>query len=262
MTAKPFIGINLDCRFDRFSRRDFCAPQLPRWLDCIAQGGGIPLPVPPLSDLEDLNGILEVLDGFVFAGQNDSNSCLAMESGNDFSEFWEVRMLALIAERQLPLLSLGRGMQLLNLALGGTLEQEPTRHSRPGFTHVPRRPLSTLPGSLIAQISEARPVPVGSVHDSCVAELAAGLKATAWTDDGMIEAVENESSDWFAIGVQFVPEADALDDTDVRLFSALVQEAMAARTESAGGMVMPRHRPSTFQSFAEFAEPTPPWMPR
>jgi len=257
MAAKPFIGVNFDGPCDRFSQCTFSAPQLPRWLDCVNQCGGIPLLIPPLRDLDDLSAILDILDGFIFAGHTTSKSRVAMESGKDLAEYWEARMLGLIVERRLPFLGLGRGMQLLNLALGGRLANGPAGRSSPGSAHVPRRPLSTQPDSLMAAIFDAHAIPVGGVQDSTIAQVAVGLRATAWTDDGVVEAVESESSDWFAVGVQFLPEADPLDDTDLRLFAALIDEAVAARDRSVADVQAPRERAPSVQPFAAFAEPMP-----
>jgi len=257
MAAKPFIGVNFDGPCDRFSQGTLSAPQLPRWLDCINQCGGIPLLVPSLRDLDDVSAILDILDGFVFAGQTTSKTGVAMESRKDLTERWEARMLGLIAEHRLPFLGLGRGMQLLNLALGGRLANGPVGRSSPGSAHVPRRPLSTQPDSLMAAIFDAHAVPVSSVHESTIAQVAVGLRATAWTDDGLVEAVESESGDWFAVGVQFLPEADSLEDTDLRLFGALVDEAVAARDRSAAEASAPRELAPSVQPFAAFAEPLP-----
>jgi putative glutamine amidotransferase len=256
MHAKPFIGVSFQWTVDRFSQCVSCTPQLPRWLDCVSHNGGIPLLIPPLSEDDELIQIINNVSAFVFAGPIDSVSQGDLHYDRDATGRWEVRLLRLIAESRLPYLGLGTGMHLLNAALGGCLAECPSRQPGHAYGHNPRHKLSTRPGSLMAQIFKSHTVPVGGLRGRVVSELAVGLHATAWTDDRFIEAVESESDDWFAMGVQFLPETDLRGNTDMQLFAALVDEALAADERHATDVPGVKQHSVAIQPFAEFAEPT------
>ena len=124
-----------------------------------------------------------------------------------------------------PIFGVGRGMQVLNVALGGTLWREVPAH--PGAdtagdaVHTPavfgRHSIETVPGSRIAAVLGREPT-VNSCHHQAVKTLGTGLCATASASDGVIEAIEHESLPVF--GVQWHPERD---EADPRLFEAFVK---------------------------------------
>jgi putative glutamine amidotransferase len=233
MHAKPLIGVNVDCLPSRLPRRGFSDPLLPRWLDGVARGGGIPILIPPMRDTADVDRVLAILDGFVWAADMPPGS--RQDEQTDSVLVPEIELVRRIATRHLAFLGIGAGMQLLNVALGGTLVSlaERTGGRAPHVhAHHPRHTLGTSRGSVMERVFGSRTDPVDSTHTMAVDELAVGLRATAWSDDGVIEAVENETREWFALGIQFLPDADLLRGTDVRLFAALVEEANAARARN------------------------------
>jgi putative glutamine amidotransferase len=114
-----------------------------------------------------------------------------------------------------PLLAICRGHQLLNVALGGTLyvdlpQQRPggVKHNRPDRKDRPVHKVALTPGSLLHKITGQRTLAVNSTHHQAVARVAAGLRATAVSPDGIVEALElAHPGAWpFVLGVQFHPE--------------------------------------------------------
>src|SRR5581483_2895399 len=155
------------------------------------------------------------------------------------SSSWRSR--AALARRTLPMLCICRGMQLLNVALGGDLVQhipdhfgERVLHRRPERLPV-THPVRLEPESRLAHLLGATELVVRSFHHQAVGRLGAGLRAVAWSPDGVVEAVESERHP-FVVAVQWHPELDALGDAGpLRLFEALVARSRdyAARRSTA-----------------------------
>lgn len=136
----------------------------------------------------------------------------------------------------MPVLGLCRGMQVLNVAAGGTLLQHVPGHTAPGVLEDPgarRRPAHAVrvrPGSRMHRILGARRVQVNSIHHQALDRVASGFVVTALAEDGVVEAFERTAMPWQR-GVQFHPED--LRHTDPRfglLFESLVDEARAHRS--------------------------------
>ncbi|WP_374195703.1 gamma-glutamyl-gamma-aminobutyrate hydrolase family protein, partial [Streptomyces sp. MBT53] len=127
------------------------------------------------------------------------------------------------ARAGLPLLGICRGMQLLNVAVGGTLVQHIDGHAKtPGV--FGRHPVKPVPGTLYATaVPEETSVP--TFHHQAVDRLGAGLVVSAWAEDGTVEAVELPSADW-VLGVQWHPEMGE----DLRVMRALVAASAVATT--------------------------------
>jgi len=228
MYAKPFIGVSADCPSDRLDRAGFHDPLLPRWLDCISKAGGVPIIIPRLEDEIDQLLVLEHLQGFVLAGQRDLVlRCDGLPTtGTDIG--FDSTLVRLIADRRVPFLGIGVGVQVLNVALGGTLfeivgSQRGMYHAYP---HNPRHTLVTKPGSLMERVYGDETSLVNSPHHVAIDELAVGFVETACCRDGVVEAIENETDDWFAIGIQFCPEPGIYATPDLRIFEELVEEAI------------------------------------
>jgi putative glutamine amidotransferase len=140
------------------------------------------------------------------------------------------RMLAAeIVERRMPVLGIGTGMQLLNVAGGGNL-----------FLHIPEDLPDALPhkdsqdvahrhslvvesDSLIGRVYGEGEIRVTSRHHMAIDEVAAGFRVTARCQDGVVEAIESEMIDWFAIGTQFHPECSQASALDVRIFEEFIE---------------------------------------
>jgi putative glutamine amidotransferase len=228
--SSPLIGISSYVERTRFGVWDIPAAVLSRgYLDGVVHAGGMPVLLPPVGAWEP--GHLSKLDGLVIAGGADIDpSCYGAERrtvtgpprpDRDDSER---RLVELAFELGLPLLGVCRGMQLLNVFLGGTLHQHLPEEVG-NHDHLPmpgtfgRVPVKIADGSRLAGILGEQ-VEVHCHHHQSLDRLGDGLVPVGWADDGTVEAVELPGR--FALGVQWHPEEDGLDR---RLFEALVGEA-------------------------------------
>lgn len=238
---RPRIGIT--CRYQlRTVTSDLQAPDISvdaRFADLILAAGGMPAFIPPTEDAAALSEFINDLDAIILSGGPDvppvrygheahpATSC--MHPRRECSDF---RAIQLAEERGLPLLAICLGIQEWNVARGGTLHQhvpdlrlQPTIAHRdgPGFAlHCVR----LAAGSLIESIVRTNPLPVNSSHHQCLDQLGAHLVATAWAEDGIVEAVQDPRHK-FALGIQWHPEDMPDDPIQRRIFQALVA---AART--------------------------------
>jgi len=204
------------------------AALVPRvYLDAVAAAGGTPLLLPPVGTDPS---VLEILDGLVIAGGCDVDPAsyaatphpetVDTRPGRDDHETVLIRAAL---DQDLPLLAICRGLQMLNVALGGTLHQ----HLPEIVAHDEHRPQSAVfgttevkiePGTLTARILGDSAT--GSCyHHQALDVIAPALKVTARAGDGTVEAAEVEGKD-FALGVQWHPEETP---EDLRLFTALIR---------------------------------------
>jgi putative glutamine amidotransferase len=204
------------------------------YVRAVEQAGGRPLVVPP-SD-EALHETLAVLDGLVFSGGGDVDPDAYDAEAHDETrgvnakrDEAEIALLRAALERDLPVLAVCRGSQVLNVALGGDLVQhlpELVGHDR--HLHTPGEfgdhDVRVAPETRVGAILGER-APVKSHHHQAFGRLGSGLHEAAWADDGTIEAIEDPSRR-FAVGVLWHPE----EGEDLALFRALVDEARRYRT--------------------------------
>jgi putative glutamine amidotransferase len=124
----------------------------------------------------------------------------------------ELALVAAAREQGLPVLGVCRGLQLVNVAMGGTLWQDlpterpgPIDHDPGGARDACTHDVRFAPGSRVARALATERCAVNSLHHQAVRDLAPGLVATAWTDDGLVEAVEGTDGPWL-LAVQWHPE--------------------------------------------------------
>ena len=149
----------------------------------------------------------------------------------------EPALLRCAIEQGKPVLGICRGMQLINVVLGGTLTQhmEDTIDQRPhraDDSTYGRHRLLTVPGTRVAAMCDAADV-VYSHHHMAVDELAPGLIVSARAEDGVIEGIELADDGAFCVGVLWHPDA-AHDSTGATVFAALVEAARQSREERQG----------------------------
>jgi len=170
---------------------------------------------------EDLKQLSQDLDGFLFTGGPDVHPFLFGEEtqahcGNvsPARDQMEISLLPMVMELQKPILGICRGIQVLNIALGGNIWQDipsqvtrdfPLAHSQPFSYDMPCHTVALTEGSLLARISESSSIKVNSMHHQAVKDLAPGLIASAYSTDYLIEALEMPDYPFF-IGVQWHPE--------------------------------------------------------
>ncbi|WP_433759639.1 gamma-glutamyl-gamma-aminobutyrate hydrolase family protein [Nocardia sp. CA-135398] len=234
---RPVIGLPTYLEQTRFGAWDVPSAVLPHnYLQLVERAGGIPVLLPPIGVARA--ELVDRLDGLVLTGGADVDPARygappdaalgPLRADRDDSEF---ELFALARTAGLPVLAICRGLQLVNVAFGGTLIQHlpdllghDDHSGTPGGFHPNR--VTTVPDSVVATIAGPE-LKVHCHHHQAVAILADGLVATAHASDGTIEAAEAADGP-FLVGVQWHPEADA---TDTRLMRALVEAAASYRKE-------------------------------
>jgi len=204
------------------------------YLRAVAAAGGAPSILSPLAPLSAVPSLLDGVDALLLSGGADIDpkhygaaphpKLGTVEPERDAFE------LALFAEaraRALPTLAICRGLQLANVAMGGTLWQdlpsERKPHPQSGARTDRVHPVTVQEGSRLRDILHTSTHQVNSFHHQAIRALAPGLAQVAWSPDGVIEGVEVFSGWWF-VGVQWHPEefwAEA-GSSDLALFEALV----------------------------------------
>src|SRR5215831_5146551 len=142
-------------------------------------------------------------------------------------------------EHDFPLLGVDHGLHFLNTALGGVIYQDVGREMPDALQHrhPPERGLrhaiAVVPGTRLADIYGDGEVVVNSEHRRAVQRVARGLRVSATALDGIIEAIEAENEDWFALGIQWHPASSTASGLDIQVFRGLV-DAARRRTELVG----------------------------
>ncbi|MCW2713968.1 MAG: Anthranilate synthase component 2/putative glutamine amidotransferase [Frankiales bacterium] len=226
---RPLIGITTYREQAQWGTWHVPAVLLPAsYADAVATAGGEPVLLPTGAVSPD---VVARLDGLVVAGGADIDPArygrpagphtTVVRPERDESE---LTVLAAALDRDLPLLAICRGMQLLNVALGGDLVQhlpdvETSGVHDPGPGLYQRREVRTEPGSELHRLLGPT-APVACHHHQALARVAAELTPVAWAEDGVVEAVE-AAGRRFCVGVQWHPE----EGRDHRLFAAHVAAA-------------------------------------
>ncbi len=245
VATKPVIGINCDFKGADRNKPGF-AYLAAGYYESIVAAGGIPIVLPPMRNAESIGRVLDRVDGFMMIGgadldpRNDGfmlhSSVRLMDRTRETSDRL---LIAEIAERRMPLLAIGAGMQLLNVQQGGNLFlhiKEDLPGAVPHFDpHDPnhRHTLEVESGSLVARVFGDGEIRVSSRHHMAIDEVAPGFRVTARCPDGVIEAIESEMMDWFAVGTQFHPECSAASALDVRIFEEFIECICAAQVQEA-----------------------------
>ena len=231
MAGRPVIGITTYREIARWGVWNCPAVLVPAdYVRHVSVAGAVPVLLPPLAgDVE----VLDRLDGVVLAGGADVDparygaprSPRTGPAAADRDEA-ELALLAAAVERDLPVLAVCRGLQLLTVLRGGTLVQH-LPDIVGSDVHVPSpgtygdNAVRVAPGSRLAGLVGTEAV-WACHHHQAVETLGDGLTATAWAEDGTVEAAELEGAR-FVVGVQGHPEVG----DDARLFAGLVDAARA-----------------------------------
>jgi putative glutamine amidotransferase len=216
------------------------------YLQAIEAAGGLPMVMPPL-ELEAVEPLLDRLSGICLSGGPDLDPAAYHERRHpqlgpvepNLDRF-ELELARRADARGLPILAVCRGAQALNVARGGTLHQHlpdragvtlDHRQVKPG--NVVTHGVTIAAGTKLARMMRRRRARVNSFHHQAVNRLGSGLRAVAWSSDGVIEGIEAPARD-FLIGVQWHVECLIDRPEHAALFSGLVTAA-AAFEAGAGG---------------------------
>ena len=205
------------------------------YTDALTAVGLLPVVLPPI----DPALAVEALDqaaGLVLTGGEDMDPALFGQPAHPATgepharrDAYELALARAAAERRLPTLAICRGIQLVNVAFGGTLVQDIPSQRPAKVPHDPGKQQRTErihhvtldPASRIARVVGEQSIETNSSHHQAVDRLAPSLRITGRTEDGIIEAVEPKDTAWWMIGVQWHPEelTATAEDWDRRLFS-------------------------------------------
>ena len=199
------------------------------YLTAVRRAGGEPLLVAPTDDEERLSEVLGRFDGLLMLGGGDvepgrygAAAAPEVRGVDPRQDAFELAALRAALALDLPVLAICRGLQLVNVAHGGSLHQHIEGH------RLLMHPVTVEPSSRLAGLTTPRPVG-HSVHHQSVDRLGAGLAVTARADDGTIEGIERP--DAWLVAVQWHPEDTAADDpAQQSLFDGFVRECARVRS--------------------------------
>ena len=235
-SRRPLIGLTLDAEpAGGWSKLPWYAVRQ-NYFEAVVAAGGLPVALPHEPELAD--DFVRRLDGLIVTGGAfDVDPALygaaetheTVTTKNRRTRFeWAVTEAALA--RDLPVLGICGGQQLLNVVMGGTLIQHiPDRlpnglaHEQPNPRTEPGHDVTVRPDSLLHAIAKSTQFPVNSAHHQAVDQPAPAMTVTATAADGIIEAIEDRSRR-FVLGVQWHPEY-GISDADRRIFAAFVEAA-------------------------------------
>ena len=241
MPGKPIIGISAYPKtYDAATGPTLLHTASRYYVESAERAGGIPV-VLPVVDPDDVPAMLDAVDGVVMTGGGDVQPSLyaatpAPETHNvdPRRDAFDIALLRCALDRDIPVLAICRGMQVANVALGGTLVQhvpavtglhhDDAKHGHEGVHRIKIEPDSHL----AAALGETE-LDVNSLHHQAVLEAAPGSRPVAWADDGTVEAFEVEGNRHL-VAVQWHPEL--LEDWPEQqgLFRQLVQAAAELRS--------------------------------
>ncbi len=206
----------------------------------VLKAGGIPFIIPPFYETDRLGELLDRLDGIIFSGGGDINPLLLGEepikelhSITPERDQQELLLARLAYDRQIPMLGICKGIQIINAALGGTLYQDihtqmegiRIKHNQDQDRRYPSHQVTISRGSILEKIFGTE-LAVNSFHHQACKSAAPGLKVTAMSSDGVIEAIESDEFKSI-MGVQWHPETYILRNSTEMLpiFEWLISES-------------------------------------
>jgi putative glutamine amidotransferase len=189
------------------------------YVQALVAAGAAPVLLSPAIDSDTLGSILPLLDAVLFSGGGDVEPSRFGERAHSSlgrverdRDAFELNLFRAARRRELPILGICRGVQLVNVACGGTLVQDipsqvtrPLRHDTSAREPDPVHDAILEPGSMVRALAGKSRLPVNSFHHQSVKDVAAGFRITATAPDGVVEAIETLDEP-FCVGVQWHPE--------------------------------------------------------
>ena len=237
VSRPPLIGVTTSITVGKHPERAYVNSA---YLAAIQTAGGLPLPIPPQLDARARDEILAILDGYLLTGGGDLDPTTFNEPPHPTlfevvpaRDRLEIALVGFALKTRKPLLAVCRGIQVLNVALGGSLFQDVSSDPGTDIQHQqdkddkprdePTHPVKVVAGSRLAQVLGTTDLRVNSMHHQAVKAVGRGLVPVAFAPDTIIEGVELEEPERFVLGVQWHPEElTGRDPSARRLFSALV----------------------------------------
>jgi putative glutamine amidotransferase len=240
----PLIGITTDRSFNKHAHAQLEIPE--DYTRAISQAGALPLLIPLGLTAEQLAELVQTLDGILFSGGGDIDPLSygswphpLVTSVDADRDRLEVCLFNLARQAGLPILGICRGLQLFDVAMGGSLYEDLADQRPDTLPHdlspaQPRdylaHPVELASGSRLVEILSEGPLQVNSLHHQGINRLADGLRATALAPDGLVEGIEIPDYP-FGLAVQWHPECLLEHACMRRLFSAFCTAARSYRDE-------------------------------
>jgi putative glutamine amidotransferase len=212
--------------------------------EAVEAAGGAPVHISLIPHAEYIEAVVDGLDGILLPGSDSDVDPLrygqqphpALGSVHKLKDETDLLIIDAAERRQLPLLAICFGMQVLNVSRGGTLIQdissqlpEAIKHEQGAPRERPSHSVKVAADSKVNEIIKTEELLTNSHHHQAIETLGADLVATAWSSDGVIEAVEDPRRDRFVIAVQWHPELGWQNDLfSQRLFESFVAHAREA----------------------------------
>ncbi|MDQ3722705.1 MAG: gamma-glutamyl-gamma-aminobutyrate hydrolase family protein [Actinomycetota bacterium] len=210
----------------------------------IRRAGAVPIVIPPL-DVDSIEPLLDGLCGLCLSGGPDLHPSIygaephpLLGPTEPHLDSFEVALVRAAEARELPVLAICRGLQVLNVARGGTLVQDlpserpsSVRHRQEEVGWVPTHGVRLQAGSLVAACLGETEAQVNSFHHQAVDRLGDGLEIVGWADDGTVEAIE-ATDRHFTVAVQWHAESMVRSPEQERLLAAFARAASAAAARS------------------------------
>lgn len=233
MWMKPVIGITTDVQQDGENILKNT------YVQAVIRAGGLPMII-PVGLEQDVDQLIEMFDGLLLSGGNDINPMLFNEEPHEYlgvvspsRDSSELELARRMLKTGKPILGICRGLQVLNVAVGGTLYQDLYKQNdSPILQHIQKAPnthcshfVQLDKGSLLESIAGSERIQVNSYHHQSLKEVPSDFKVTGVASDGIVEAIES-TDEQFVLGVQWHPEAlsAAGDAVSLRIFERFISE--------------------------------------
>jgi len=239
--GNPVVGITsfCDCEKDKKYDKVRCS-----YINAVYRAGGLPVIIPPFDNNKHLEKYIELIDVLVLSGGEDINpifygedKLLDIKNIDKNRDKWELAFFKKAYELDMPILGICRGMQVINVSLGGTLYQDIDQQIDCNSPHRPvdlikkrnleyvHHKIDILRNTKLENILCSKELLVNSHHHQAIKDIGSDLKISARSECGIIEAVENKDKG-FLLGVQWHPE-DLIENYNCfnNLFNALISAA-------------------------------------
>ena len=250
MHKRPRIGITM--RIEHTTDRFYLSRH---YSEAVEAAGGAPVHISLIPNADYIDAVVEALDGILLPGSDSDVDPLrygqqphpALGAVQTIKDETDLLVINAAERTGIPLLGICFGMQVLNVSRGGTLIQDigsqvpaAIKHEQGAPRDRPSHRVKMLEGSKLTEIAGSVEAVVNSHHHQAIETVGADLIATAWTSDGIIEALEDPRPDRFIVAVQWHPELGwERDLLSQRLFRAFINEAATAREAELAALSTP-----------------------
>jgi putative glutamine amidotransferase len=240
---RPLVGITMrhELETERFYLARF-------YSEAVEAAGGAPVQIPLIPEPEYIEDVVGRLDAVLLPGSaSDVDPALygrephaRLGSVHPLKDSTDLLVLKAAEERSLPLLAICFGMQVWNVYRGGTLIQDIESQAPGALKHEQGAPrerhshgIKIRPDSLVARLAGGEMLRVNSHHHQALETIGRGLQATAWSSDGLVEAVEETHEGRWAVGVQWHPEIGWREDDFSRtLFKTFISAVRVCASDN------------------------------